>query len=98
MDQKLCNKRLFLSFLTLTCVGLGEFAKLMQTISTLEGLRNLHDSTNTPRAYCVKKHVYGPGKASVRSALLQSACVKFPSELSKIAGQRFFFFSKNSSK
>ena len=28
---------------------------------------------NTPRAHCVKKHVYGLVKASVSSALLQSA-------------------------
>ena len=46
----LCNKRLFLSFLILPRVGLGEFAKLIQARNTFEGLRNRREFYQHPES------------------------------------------------
>ena len=66
-------------------MGLGESRNLFKPEAPSRVCVIVTNSTNTLRAYCVKRHVYGLVKVSVSSVLLQSACT-FLSKLSKISG------------
>ena len=78
-------------FFILSRVGLGEFAKLIQARNTLEDLRNRHEFYQHPASLLRNEtRLSTRGSECKISVLLQSAFVKFPSKLSKIARERFF--------